>query len=260
MFPGVGSRPPDGPEASDLHSSSVLRVCPSIDMPNYSITATERDLLSTRGWIESCYPARQNLLDLALAFGEPHPSYRGGPLIDRLTPIEREHARPGTMSSLFGVGAFPFHTDGAHLRVPPHFIFLRIAAGFFSRRPTLLCDAAGLPLSLEDKCDLARAVWLVRGGRLPFLSSVFNDSLIPGRIVVRFDRCCMTPANSRSRKSARTMDCALEKSTSLAVRWSTRDQVLILDNWRTLHGRGAAPSDSDEQRVLERVAIMDRGA
>lgn len=226
---------------------------------NLVVSAQERELLSVRGWVELCFPAREDLLVLAATFGEPCSLRRDGPLIDRLSPTQRQSARPGTMSSYFGIGAFPFHTDGAYLRVPPRFIVLRLAPGSRSQRPTLLFDGASLGTSREEKQALARDVWFVRGGIRNFLSSVVNDTVIPGHIVVRFDRCCMTPATPHSRELARILDIALESNNPVQIDW-IEDRALVLDNWRMLHARGNCHTESSETRLLERAAFMNGGA
>ncbi len=200
-----------------------------------------------------------DLVELALALGKPCPSREGNALIDRLMPTERNHARPGTMSFYFGLGRFPFHTDGAYSRIPPRFILLRLAAAAYSLRPTLLCDIAALALRAEEVRALTHDVWIVRGGRRPFLSSILNDSLLVGHTILRFDRCCMRPASPRSKRCARIMDAALDNSVPVAIHWSS-GKVLVLDNWRVLHARGDGPLDLNEGRVLERASVTSRGA
>ena len=195
------------------------------------------------------------LIELARSLGTPHPTRHGGPIIDRLAPTEKEKARPGTMSCRLGFEKFPFHTDGAHRRIPPRFVLLRLADGAHSARPTLVCTFSNLSLSTEHIQTLMRDVWIVRGNRRPFLSPILSDAAVHGYTLLRFDRFCMKPASARSERSAQILEFALEKANPVEVTWAS-NRALVLDNWRALHARGEGPLDRNEGRILERVSVQ----
>jgi L-asparagine oxygenase len=222
------------------------------------LSVDEREQLSRQGWLELYVSSSRDLVEIAQSLGIPHPTRLGGSVIDRLVPTERQQAQPGTMSYHLGFEKFPFHTDGAHLRIPPRFILLKLADGAHSARPTLLCTLSSLSLRTEETETLARDVWIVRGNRRPFLSPILLDSTIHGCTFLRFDRFCMKPASARSERSAQILEFALAKANPVKVTWAS-NRALILDNWRMLHARGEGPLDRNEGRILERVSVLSGG-
>ena len=68
----------------------------------------------------------------------------------------------------------------------------------------------------------------------------------------RFDPGCMTACDARSRQVEQYLTSRLDEAAEFE--WSDACQVLVLDNHRTLHARGAV-SDDDEDRELIRVAF-----
>jgi L-asparagine oxygenase len=62
-----------------------------------------------------------------------------GPAVHCLAPMKKENSTPNTYSGMYGLGAFPFHTDLAHRRYPPRYLALRCIIGF-EDVPTLLLD------------------------------------------------------------------------------------------------------------------------
>jgi hypothetical protein len=75
------------------------------------------------------YQPRKSGMQIASCFGELLTLGNGG-AIHRLVPTLRESATPNTYSGIYGLGQFPFHTDLAHWRYPPHYIMLRCLVGF----------------------------------------------------------------------------------------------------------------------------------
>ena len=53
--------------------------------------------------------------------------------------IPRATWTPNTYSGIYGLDRFPFHTDLAHWRLPPHYLLLRCVTGH-ARVPTLVFD------------------------------------------------------------------------------------------------------------------------
>lgn len=224
---------------------------------NHEICITEetRLLLLKKGWATFSWEGtRAALLKLARELGEPIPSRKAGDLVDRLVPTTAEKAHLRSMSTLFGEGAFPFHTDAAYLRIPPRFAILRHAEGEFVSRPTLLLDSQRLPLSSYALNILRREVWLVNGGRGRFYTPILNETLVPGTTIARFDRNCMKPVGDEASRSLEILENVLALSEPQSISWS-KARVLIVDNWRVLHARGPKPSEENESRVLERVLV-----
>lgn len=223
----------------------------------HGIGAPERDQLSRQGWLELDVSSSHELVELARSLGTPRPTRLGGPIIDCLVPTDKRQARPETMSSYLGFDRFPFHTDGAHFRIPPRFILLRLADGAHSDRPTLVCAFSDRSLNLENIQILMRDVWTVRGSYRPFLSPILSDTAVHGHTVLRFDRFCMKPASARTARSVQILESALERTNRAEVTWAA-NKALILDNWRVLHARGEGPPHHNEGRILERVSVASR--
>lgn len=219
------------------------------------ITDEIRSSLLKKGWVTFDWDGAQaDLLKLAKELGEPIPSRKAGNLVDRLIPTTAEQAHIRSMSSLFGEGAFPFHTDAAYLRVPPRFVILRHAEGESVSRPTLLLDSQSLPLASHALNVLRREVWLVNGGRGRFYTPILNETLVPGTTIARFDRNCMKPVGDEASCSLEILENMLASAEPRSISWS-KSQVLIVDNWKILHARGPKPFEETESRILERVLV-----
>ena len=65
------------------------------------------------------------LASLAAQLGHPVASAPGRPLTDLLVPQTCDDSQPGTLSSIHGVEAFPFHTETAHWRIPVDLVILK---------------------------------------------------------------------------------------------------------------------------------------
>jgi hypothetical protein len=210
--------------------------------------------LAAQGWATTRLRAGSSLLPLARLLGEPVPSHRGGQLIDFLHIRSVEAAPRRSLSGKYGRGRFPFHTDSAHWRIPPRYLLLRLQEGTCSARPTLLASFNNFCASEAVLDLLEHEVWVVDGGRGRFLTSLLDKDMVPGELMLRFDPECMTRAERSFGRSAASL-ARLCRDVATKFDWES-DVVLVIDNWRTLHGRGSAPGRTPhETRVLERVLI-----
>lgn len=208
------------------------------------------------GWAEVSFEgSTEEFLLFAQGLGTPTPSRKGGAVVDRLKPVEREAAHPRSMSARYGKGGFPFHTDGAYLRTPPRYVLLRLVEGR-SDRPTLLLRPDPDGFSPQDWQALKRDVWIVNGGRGRYLTPLINDTQYPGRQMLRYDQECMRPFEPGSCRSAQVMQEYIDRAEPQACSW-TRGKVLVIDNWSVMHGRGEATAGAGEHRVLERVLVTN---
>jgi hypothetical protein len=173
---------------------------------------------------------------------------QGDPPVSTLRPTEIEDARPRSLSALYGRGAQPLHTDGAHLIRPPDLVVL--CSQEANETPTKLSRAwradgtrRRWPPNLDD------GVFVVRGGRESFHTTARLGSGI------RFDPGCMTPCDQRSRELTRYFAEALAGAEEYL--WAATEQLLVIDNATALHARTAV-KESDMERSLERVAFDTR--
>lgn len=206
--------------------------------------------LEVRGWAIIDFPPTSSLLELADGVGVPRVARPGGAQIDRLRPRSKSEAEPNSLSSLHGLGAFPLHTDGAHCRVPPRFIMLRLAGIAASSTPTLVLDLHYAVTDLRQ--EMKTAVWLVNAGRRRFYTTTFSS--LKGHNVFRLDQGCMRPASPTAQRLAPRLRHRLRAAAADRIEWPA-GQVLVLDNWRVAHGRGTVAESDASCRVLERVLI-----
>lgn len=212
--------------------------------------------LAEQGWAKVQFEdpselgLRREMLSSAKHLGEPIRVRTGGDVFTVLVPMSAESARPHSLSRRSSTGEFELHSDTAHWIRPCRYIFLACANAGEGNRATLLLDTKGLPLKCEQIELLETAPMRIRSGRNSFYSTV----LARERPFVRYDVGCMSGATN----SASDALCFLKKenwkSEVREVHWQL-GIGLVIDNWRVLHGRGAA-SKVDSHRKLLRISFL----
>lgn len=192
----------------------------------------------------------RTLVRLANHIGQPRADIRDADVLKNISPRHAEIARPNTLSSRFGLGTFPPHTDAAYWREPATYLFLRCEHPGSSARPTLIWDTNAWNLSRSARELLCRAIWTVRA-RKSFLAPVAQIS--EGRLLFRFDEACMTPTSPSAPAAQRLVHSLLQDMSPRIIQWS-RGDLLVLDNTRHIHARGEA-NVPDEDRVLQRMLV-----
>lgn len=167
-----------------------------------------------------------------------------------ISPKLPSAARPGTFSSIFGRGDFPFHTEMAHSRVPPRYLILGCEATGDRKASTEVLDVSQLLFSPEIERSLQVAPFLIKDGRSSFYSNVRSQN---GR-VFRYDPVCMKPMTREAHQITETFSTAM-KISHFSVEWE-KGGILIVDNWRTLHRRSGV--DASSGRKLVRMLVDDR--
>lgn len=178
----------------------------------------------------------------------PMSSRRGQVQLDILRPVDQGNAPRRSLSSRYGTGPQPLHTDGAHLISPPDIVIL--AAEKPSPVPTLLWRDTFLNLEPGLREDLAHGQFVVDDGKARFLAPSYDC----GRY--RFDPGCMRPADSRAHRVLAYFEEA--RSGATPFRWTAPNQVLVLDNRTVLHAR--ADAAADPKRELGRIMLRIEGA
>lgn len=198
--------------------------------------------LAERGWA-SFGGTLEDLTDYAGRAGwQPVALRRGDDVITDLRAVRAAEAHPNSISSRTGMGAQPLHTDGAHLEMPPDVVALASACSH--RAATRLWTPRGADTPWED---IRHGVFRVSDG----MASRYRSA--GGRNWVRFDSCCMSPMDERSRRVVHFFRMAYK--TSSRHQWSHNSpEVLLMDNRRTLHAR--EPVDpAGPPRHLTRIAF-----
>lgn len=197
-----------------------------------------------------------NLLSVASEFGTPV-TQKGCQIIGTLKPHFATTARPNSTSSIYGLGAFPLHTDMAHWPLPPRYLVMRAKVASCDV-PTLLVDHLKLEFNEKYRALLPRASWKVLKVNEPFLCSMFFEH--KGVRGIRWDVSTMSPngkiATEINAEILRTLQNLMETS-STSIYWNSPDDILVIDNWRMLHARPPVPEHA-LARTLERILLMEK--
>jgi hypothetical protein len=193
---------------------------------------------------------RRRMLSFAMHLGEPVRVRTGKDIFTVLVPTSAEFARPHSLSRRFARGEFELHNDTAHWIRPCRYIFVACVDAGEGSRATLLLDTRELPLESEQIELLETAPMRIQNGRNSYYSTIFNRE----RPFVRFDVGCMVGASTKSLSAL----CILKKEN-----WPSKVREfhwqpgigLVIDNWRILHGRGAAKQDDPKRRLL-RISFL----
>ena len=204
--------------------------------------------IETNGYVILNSIEESEILGIAYGLGQPIPDSRTRQLVRPLIPVSAELAPGNTLSSRYGTGAFPFHTETAYQSNPIRYLMLYCVRPGFTQQPTLLSDLWYTCTTETQRC-LTQDIWLVYRNANPFLTRIAEKSLDAVRI--RFDPECMRPAH-RSNSTSQIMQ---QITPNRELIWQQRN-LLIVDNHRMLHARGDSPMP-DEDRLLLRVLVKE---
>jgi len=217
--------------------------------------ATEAILqqVAERGYATVLKKTESSVLRLATALGVPMAEERDPRVYRPISPVTQDMAKPNTLSSRYGTGAFPFHTDTAYWLQPARFLLLHCVNPGAGGRPTLLIDVSRWRLSREEESVLTRGLWIA-GDRRPFLTQVMNAA--PAGRHIRYDSDCMRPIGPSGELASALLRRKLRTSCPIQVAWA-KGLLLIIDNRRILHARGKT-EEPDPDRLLGRVLVGER--
>ena len=234
------------------HPASPAAVRQTDSLTNASAQYMEdaTNQLRNRGFALMHLDSDRDILDIARTLGRVRADPRMGTDIRVLRPQPTADAPPNTLSSRYGSGPFPLHTEAAYLHKPPRYLLLFCRDPGSGDRPTLLMD--GLPLRELALNQNRTPIWVVRSGRRPFLTqaiSLANDT----RILLRYDRECMFAQGKAAREEDEALQEFVATATPIEIQWEA-GWLLIIDNARMFHGRCAAVHD-DGARTMMRVLV-----
>lgn len=189
------------------------------------------------------------LVRTAEMLGTPRPSRPDGPIVDILTPRGKLDARSGTISAHFGMGAFPWHSDGAVDRDPPRYVLMRAESVNIRSATTDILDLYGL-LSGHLFCKYGRLVCEIKTRRSSYLAPFVTQR--NGTWCAKWDPIRM---RALGKKATEFHQEVAQAEPSARQHWKNGD-LLVIDNWRCLHRRSDAASDP--LRVIQRIVVKDR--
>jgi Taurine catabolism dioxygenase TauD, TfdA family len=191
----------------------------------------------------------ESVVKIASTFGNII-SARSGAKLQTLSPRSEHDARAATLSRKFGYGELPLHCDTAHWPVPCRYIVLACVTAGCVEAPTILLDSFATNLSDEEHLLTRSASFIVRNGRNSFYANLIDRD----RPFIRIDPGCMEPAAECSIEAMRLYSYERQRGQVAKFHWKAGD-VLIVDNWRMLHGRGNT-SVADPNRRLLRAYVQ----
>lgn len=217
----------------------------------------EREL-QTQGWAIASGPIAGALYEISKRARWQH--IANGPGASRqsttLQPTRRESAAPRSLSAVYGLGAQPLHTDGAHLKEPPDIILLssvnlsstdtviyvppsEYAKWSFGedRKPRV---EPGLPDYIRQ------GIFTVHGNEGKFLAPAYEN----GRM--RFDPVVMFAGDTHARATVKFFESA--QTEAVNHKWDRPEILLFIDNRRVLHARAQVAED-DASRKVTRYAF-----
>jgi alpha-ketoglutarate-dependent taurine dioxygenase len=213
--------------------------------------------LNDQGFIftrEASRPAIEQVLN---HLGSLVPHQRTNLWHNDLIPLTNERARPGSMSSFVGTGEQPSHTDGAHMLVPPRYLVFYCLDPGESPCHTNLWITSQKALLLSRPRILTEATWVFNDGvQDPFYAPITEAR--GGLVRVRFDPFCMCAAPSSCGTVSSAEVTLLSYTSFVRIEWST-SSMLIIDNWRCLHARGAGAALAPSRRLRRWTIGAQRG-
>jgi len=211
------------------------------------------DELNEKGWflthISDDSNLHNRLSEYANELGEPIKGRKSVDIVQKLVPISKDKAHPYSLSSKHATGVFPLHVDTAHWITPCRYLIFGCLNEGESLRPTILLDFNSLELTMEEKDYLYNSPFIIKNGRNSFYGSILANH----REFIRYDSGCMTPANGGTCKMEDLLSSKKVQESLTKIIWES-GMILIIDNWRIMHGRGT-PMKSGMDRELYRILV-----
>lgn len=173
---------------------------------------------------------------------------RAGALEEVVRPQMADDAHPRSLSACYGLNALPFHAELSHRPRPCRYLLLGCIEPGSPSAVTMLLDWRTLGFSPDELHLLEGAPILVRTGRRSFYSTILS----PDRAFLRYDPGCLEAVDERGQAALRLVEDRLASGSPEVHNWHQGD-ILVIDNWRVLHGRGPAAQSSS--RRLARILI-----
>jgi alpha-ketoglutarate-dependent taurine dioxygenase len=220
---------------------------------DYKISASQAEKLSQIGWVKVTTPEFLDLdrclVKIAMTLGEPKRLRNSSEIVQKLAPTLASNAHPNSLSAQYSFGNFPMHMDTAHWSSPCRYVILGCSNVASGERRTRLLDFRSLSISESERALLYSTPFRVVNGRHSFYSNVLSSQ----REFIRYDPGCMAPTCSSGTQVFKVFSEERWNNQIEEIKWKP-GTVLIIDNWRVLHGRGCASQD-DGDRLLHRVLV-----
>lgn len=211
------------------------------------------DSLESRGWCRIAAGSTSEsdvfiAVDLvAESLGRPAGG-RAGADREILTPRTRAQSHARSQSSSHGLGALPVHVELSHRLVPCRYLVLGCMDPGRPTCATTTVEWRSAGFTPYETRLLKAAPLLIRNGRASFYSTALPAD---GRFL-RWDAECVEPVDERGREAVEVL---VRRLSSLTAERHLLEagEILVIDNWRLLHGREAAGIDSGRRLMRKLV-------
>lgn len=167
----------------------------------------------------------------------------------RLAPRAKGDFPKNTYSGNYGTDEFPLHTDLAHWYQPPRYFLLRClvpdpkVSTFIFNFQAALSGLAPVTISralFKPRRKVENRQFLLRLKR---------------KEIFRWDCLYLVPDNTEAEEVSLHLN-SLEKNQFHSIKLKDKGQVVLIDNWKVLHGRGSI-LESSNARLIERVYLSE---
>ncbi len=179
----------------------------------------------------------------AVNLGIPVAHRKNYNIVYTLIPKPAELGHTNSLTSRFGQGAFPLHTDTAHWRQPARYVILGCVNPGRGRRKTQLLHEKSVCLPGKEQQLVDNAIFVVKRQAGSFLATIFQHEFM------RLDFQCMLPVNKLAEEALVAIAERIEQEELIEVDWKP-GRMLVIDNWRMLHGRASAQEEDGDRRML----------
>jgi hypothetical protein len=178
-------------------------------------------------------------------------------ITDRENLVEPTERTPSTWLSHGHHPSFmPMHTDYPDFETPPHYVLLECLNVGAEPVQTVFCDVAKKAFVHKDRDYLLNDPWLiVAGARRGKITRILESDRDTGDLRIRYAKNVMRPFYKES-KSFNALVGLIDEIGSRSI-FLNIGEAVVFDNWRLMHGRICAPSNSGWKpgpgRVLQRL-------
>lgn len=211
------------------------------------------DDLHTHGWCEfqaaSTVSLNDELLDISWRLGRPVALRNSIGPVQELVPTAKARFK-NSLSAKYKEGEFPLHTDTAHWPTPCRYILLGCLKQGESQRETTLVDSRSISMSEEDRLLLKTEPFRIVNGRQSFYGTILAED----RPFIRYDPGCMSLTSARGQMALSVFSSLPTACAKISINW-IEGKIVVVDNWRVLHGRGAGNGHGLD-RIISRVLVV----
>ncbi len=213
-----------------------------------------RQEIIEKGWLEICLPTTYSLAEFAANIGTILPDAKGN--LTTVLKQKKADSVTNSLSSRFGYGAFPFHTDGVGFPVPPNILLLRALDLDKSQQSTDINVVSWPEEGSKDYSLLANTPIIFNLGATRFYSPILNRAGLNRTEFIRYNPCCMVYPPIAKVELEKAIETLLEKAKIKKIQW-VEEKIIAINNWRVLHGRGQVTHVKYiGNRTLERCWVM----